>query len=72
VAKSGVRTPSALARPAPQPRIPLKPQPAAPAPKGKITLDIRTPQGTQARPAKIAATGVDIEVNTGRAMGSFA
>ena len=60
-------------RPAVPARAPAsKPQPAPPPPKGKITIDIRTPQGTSARPTKIAASGVDIEVNTGRAMGSFA
>jgi phage tail tape-measure protein len=55
----------------PATRAPMKPAPQA-APKGKITLDIRTQPGTTARPTKLAATGMDIEVNTGRAMGAIA
>jgi phage tail tape-measure protein len=58
-------------RPALQRQVPRRPAQAAPV-KGKISLDIRTPAGTTARPTKVAASGIDVEVNTGRAMGAFA
>lgn len=52
-----------------QKAAPAKPQPA---PKGKLEISIKTPAGTTARPTKVAATGMDLEVNTGRAMGPVA
>ncbi|MEC7933188.1 MAG: hypothetical protein VX218_12965, partial [Pseudomonadota bacterium] len=62
----------ALGAPRTQPTqkaIPAKPQAA---PKGKLEISIKTPVGTTARPTKVAATGMDLEVNTGRAMGAIA
>ena len=73
--------------PAPRPRTPPtqdwrramnRPNPLAPAakpapaPKGKLEISIKTDAGTTAKPTKVATSGMDISVNTGRAMGGFA
>lgn len=44
----------------------------APAAKGEIKLHVTTDKGVSVRPTKVAATNLDLEVNTGRAMGGFA
>lgn len=56
------------------PPAPLKIAPAKPVapPTGKISIDVKAKDGTAAKVTKVAAKGLDIEVNTGRAMGSFA
>lgn len=46
-------------------------RPAEPA-KGKLEISIKTDAGTTARPTKVAARDMDLEVNTGRRMGGFA
>lgn len=69
----------ALGRPRPDPTLrpprsvpaPSLMRPAA-APKGEIKVTIKTDRGTTARVTKVAATGVDLEVNTGKALGGFA
>ncbi|MFB0874565.1 MULTISPECIES: tape measure protein [unclassified Sphingobium] len=60
----------AVPRPSAGTRAPLKP--AAPAAKGEIKLHVTTDKGVSVRPTKVAATNLDLEVNTGRAMGGFA
>lgn len=52
-----------------QKAVPAKPQPA---PKGEISLRVTADQSLKVRPTKVAATGMDLEVNTGRAMGTIA
>lgn len=47
------------------------PWPAA-TPKGKLEISIKTDAGTSAKPTKIAATGIDIDVATGRQMAGAA
>ncbi|MEO7691292.1 MAG: tape measure protein [Sphingomonas sp.] len=47
-------------------------QPPAAAIQGKISLQITADRGVGVRPTAIAASGVDLDVNTGRAMGGFA
>lgn len=67
-------TPEEWRRALQKPAIPLR-RPAAPLlqqPTAKVEVTIKTPAGTVARPTKIAASGLDLEVNTGRAMGGFA
>lgn len=60
----------ASARPLPtQKATPAK---AAPAPKGKLEISVKTTPGASAKVTKVAATGMDVQVNTGRAMGAFA
>ena len=78
------RVPNAPLLPAPAVRAPMKrprPSPILPGqqsfhwpspPKGKLEISIKTPTGTTARPTKLAAKGMDLEVNTGRAMGAIA
>jgi len=51
------------------PAAPAKPQPA---PKGKLSIEIRTQPGTTATPTGLSATGIDLNVNTGRAMSGVA
>ncbi|RSU57190.1 hypothetical protein DAH51_10280 [Sphingobium yanoikuyae] len=60
------------AAPRPARPSPLKPSASAKAPSGKISIDIKTDRGTSARPTKVAASDLDLEVNTGRAMGGMA
>ncbi|MDF7777840.1 hypothetical protein P1X14_21475, partial [Sphingomonas sp. AOB5] len=45
-----------------------RPGPAAPPPKGKVSVELRPPPGWQAVPTGVSATGMDLEVRTGRAM----
>lgn len=64
-------------RRAPGPARPLPtqkaaPAKAAPAPKGKLEISVKTTPGASAKVTKVAATGMDVQVNTGRAMGAFA
>lgn len=61
----------ALAAPVARPssRAPLKP---ATPPKGEISLRVTADQGLKVRPTKVAATGMDMSVQTGRAMGTIA
>lgn len=64
-----------LQRPARQtPLLPGRsaPWPAASAPKGKLEISIKTQPDTTAKPTKISANDMDVEVNTGRRMGAFA
>jgi len=65
----------------PRPSRPNRPSPALsgqpsfrwPAPpKGKLEISVKTQPGTTARPTKLAASGMDIETQTGRAMGAIA
>jgi hypothetical protein len=52
-----------------------RPKPAAPKAQpghAKIALTITTDRGTAVRPTKIAATGLDVQVDTARAMESIA
>ena len=51
---------------------PLKPSAPVKAPTGKISIDIKTDRGTSARPTKVAASDLEVEVNTGRALGGMA
>lgn len=59
-------------KPAPSPRTNRPPAPAtprpAPAPQGKISLEVRAAPGVAVKPMAISATGMDLQVNTGRAM----
>lgn len=83
--RSGVRGARGDVRPAfapplkrqthPSPLLPgrIAPKwPSAPAPTGKLEISIKTQPGTTATPTKVAAKGMDVEVNTGRRMGAFA
>lgn len=60
-----------VARPGSTTRQPVKPA-ASQTPKGHIMLEIKPVHGVAVRPTKVAAKGMDLEVNTGRAMGGFA
>ncbi len=42
------------------------------APNAKVELTIKTPAGTTAKPTKLSAAGIDVEVNTGRQMAGAA
>lgn len=56
-----------------RPSSPASPQRApAPAVRGKISLHVTTDPGVGVRPTAIAASGVDLDVNTGRAMAGVA
>ena len=46
--------------------------PASAAPKGKLEISIKTDAGTTAKPTKVAAKGMDIDVATGRQMAGAA
>lgn len=59
----------AMSRPATRP--PMKPA-SQPAPKGKLEISVKTTPGASAKVTRVAATGMDVQVNTGRAMGAFA
>lgn len=62
-----------MKRPRPSPILPGQQSFHWPSPpKGKLEISIKTPTGTTARPTKLAAKGMDLEVNTGRAMGAIA
>lgn len=45
---------------------------AGPAPTGKISLHVTTDRGVTAQPRKVEARGMQIELNTGRAMAGLA
>ncbi|MEO6217766.1 MAG: tape measure protein [Sphingomonas sp.] len=66
-------------QPAPRLAPPRAAPPARPnssarsaAPVGKISLHVTTDAGVKVKPTKVAANGMDLDVNTGRAMASFA
>lgn len=68
------RSLNAPARPgfAPPLNRPAAPRPPLAAPKGSLEVTIKTPPGVQARPTKVAASDMDLSVNTGKAMGGWA
>ncbi|MFY9350845.1 MAG: hypothetical protein WAO77_10930 [Sphingobium sp.] len=57
--------------PPPRGQAPAGARPA-PAPTGKIALHVTADRGLTVRPTKVAASGMALDVNTGRAMGGFA
>ncbi|MGE4323389.1 MAG: tape measure protein [Sphingobium sp.] len=66
-------SPSPMRAPRNAPMLPGQAPVRWPAtPKGKLEISVKTDRGTTARPTKVAATGMDLEVNTGRQMGGFA
>ncbi len=65
----------------PQPSRPTRQSPLLPGqapvkwpspPTGKMEISVKTDAGTTARVTKVASTNLDLDVNTGRAMGAFA
>ncbi|EQB31969.1 tape measure protein [Sphingobium ummariense] len=65
----------------PQPARPTRQSPLLPGqapvkwpspPTGKMEISVKTDAGTTARVTKVASTNLDLDVNTGRAMGAFA
>lgn len=65
----------------PQPSRPARQSPLLPGqapvkwpspPTGKVEVSVKTDGGTTARVTKVASSNLDLDVNTGRAMGAFA
>lgn len=64
---------TAAARSAPPRAMPVQAAAKAqPVQKNKLEIALKTQPGTTARVTKVTAPGLDIETNTGRAMGAFA
>lgn len=66
------RLPAGPARSAPARTVPARSTAPAKPPKAEVKLSITTQPGTTAKPTKVAANDMNVEVNTGRAMGAFA